>query len=152
MCNLWQRPAVIASFLAFVVAAWPMPAAEPVTSENSATPAAEKGSESEKKEAENPLATPKGSLLWQLKLVQAGKVAELKKCFTPRLREKITPLVVQLAAGEAKHTTPELLVDRIEMGEFEGRKTAKVFAKNGRAVTTLIETEGVWLADTLWFL
>ncbi|HEX8286214.1 MAG TPA: hypothetical protein VF588_22830 [Pyrinomonadaceae bacterium] len=38
-----------------------------------------------------------------------------------------------------------------EMGEADGKKTAKVKMKNDRALTTLVETDGKWLADTIWF-
>ena len=30
-------------------------------------------------------------------------------------------------------------------------KTAKITMKNGRTLTTLILTDGKWLADTIWF-
>ena len=34
------------------------------------------------------------------------------------------------------------LVNKIQMGEFEGQKTAKI--------TMLILTDGKWLSDTVW--
>jgi len=37
------------------------------------------------------------------------------------------------------------------MGEADGKKTAKVKMKNGRTLSTLVETDGKWLADTIWF-
>ena len=39
----------------------------------------------------------------------------------------------------------------MQEGEWEGKKTAKVKMKNGRTLTTLILTDGKWLADTVWF-
>ena len=36
-------------------------------------------------------------------------------------------------------------------GEYEGNKTMKVKMKNGRTLTTLVLTDGRWLADTIWF-
>jgi len=43
------------------------------------------------------------------------------------------------------------LVNAIQMGEFEGKQTAKIMMKNGRTLTTLILTDGKWLSDTVWF-
>ncbi len=43
------------------------------------------------------------------------------------------------------------LVNAIQMGEFEGQRTAKIAMKNGRTLTTLILTDGKWLSDTIWF-
>ena len=37
------------------------------------------------------------------------------------------------------------------MTEADGVKRAKVTMKNGRTLTTLVLTDGKWLADTIWF-
>ena len=39
----------------------------------------------------------------------------------------------------------------VKYSEADGKKTAKIKMKNGRTLTTLIETDGQWLADTIWF-
>ena len=38
-----------------------------------------------------------------------------------------------------------------EMGEYEGKKNAKIKMKDGRTLTTLVETDGKWLSDTIWY-
>jgi hypothetical protein len=43
------------------------------------------------------------------------------------------------------------LVNKIQMGEFAGQKTAKITMKNGRTLTMLILMDGKWLSDTIWF-
>ena len=45
----------------------------------------------------------------------------------------------------------EDLVESVEDGEFDGKKTIKIKMKNGRSLTTLMLLEGKWLADTIWF-
>ena len=97
------------------------------------------------------MADPKSSLSRQLDLVKSGDATQLKECFTPRLRERITQDVVDKArADSAKYTLDDLYASQ-EDGESEGKKTAKVKMKNGRTLTTLIETDGKWLSDTIWF-
>ena len=55
------------------------------------------------------------------------------------------------AQAEAKRMTVDDLVSGIQMGQFQGKKTAKITMKNGRTLTTLIQTDGKWLSDTIWF-
>ncbi len=97
------------------------------------------------------LADPKGSIAYQFDLIKAGDADKLKNCFTPRVRDGITKEVVDKAKGEAAQYTLDDLYASAEMGEADGKKTAKVKMKNGRTLTTLIETDGQWLADTIWF-
>ena len=97
------------------------------------------------------LADPKSSIAYQFDLVKAGDADKLKNCFTPRVRDGITKEVVEKAKGEAAQYTLDDLYASAEMGEADGKKTAKVKMKNGRTLTTLIETDGQWLADTIWF-
>ena len=106
-----------------------------------ATPAARAGS----------LADPKSSIAYQFELVKAGDVDKLKNCFTPRARDGVTKEVVDKAQGQAAQYSLDDLYASAEMGEADGKKTAKVKMKNGRTLTTLIETDGQWLADTVWF-
>ncbi len=97
------------------------------------------------------LKDPKSSIAYQFELVKAGDVDKLKTCLTPRVRDSVTPEVVDKAKTDAAKYTIEELYDSAEMGEADGQKTAKIKMKSGRTLTTLIETDGQWLADTVWF-
>ena len=108
-------------------------------------------SESGFAEEKNPLADPKASIAHQLELLKAGDVDKLKECFTARQRDKIAKDAVTAAQTTAGKMTIDDLYASVEMGEFQGAKTAKIKMKNGRTLTTLILTDGKWLADTIWF-
>jgi hypothetical protein len=97
------------------------------------------------------LKDPKSSLAYQFELVKAGEVDKLKACLTPRVRDSVTKEVMDKAKVEAAKYTLDDLYASAEMGEADGKKTAKIKMKNGRTLTTLIETDGQWLADTIWF-
>jgi hypothetical protein len=97
------------------------------------------------------LKDPKSSITYQFELVKAGDLANLKACMTPRVRDGVTQEVVDKARVDAAKYTIDELYDSEEMGETDGQKTAKIKMKNGRTLTTLIETDGQWLADTIWF-
>jgi len=97
------------------------------------------------------LKDPKSSIAYQFELVKAGDAEKLKTCMTPRLRDGITQEVVDKGKGQAGNYTIDDLYASAEMGEADGHKTAKIKMKNGRTLTTLIETDGQWLADTIWF-
>ena len=97
------------------------------------------------------LADPKSSIAYQFELVKAGDADKLKNCFTTRVRDGVTKEVVEKAKGQAAQYTMDDLYASAEMGEADGKKTAKVKMKNGRTLTTLVETDGQWLADTIWF-
>src|ERR1044071_4805968 len=97
------------------------------------------------------LVDPKSSIAYQFDLIKAGDVDKLKNCLTPRVRDSVTKEVVDKAQGQASQYTIDDLYASAEMGEADGKKTAKVKMKNGRTLTTLIETDGQWLADTVWF-
>lgn len=72
-------------------------------------------------------------------------------CFTGRQNERITPEAVAEGKQAAANQTLAELVASVELGEYEGQETAKVKMASGRTLTTLIKTNGVWLADTVWF-
>ncbi len=95
--------------------------------------------------------SPKDSIAYQFELVKEGDVDKLKECFTERLRDRITSDTVEKGKAQASNYTLDDLVASVEMGEAEGQKTAKIMMKNGRTLTTLIQTDGKWLADTVWF-
>lgn len=97
------------------------------------------------------LADPKSSIAYQFELIKAGDAAKLKNCLTPRVRDSVTQEMVDKAKADASKYSLEDLYDSAEMGEADGKKTAKVKMKSGRTLTTLIETDGQWLADTIWF-
>lgn len=101
---------------------------------------------------ERPTATdPKSTIALQLSQLQAGDAAALRAGMTERLRERITQELVDKAKEQAGKATIDELVGSVEMGTAEGKPTAKIMMKNGRSLTTLIETDGKWLADTIWF-
>ena len=97
------------------------------------------------------LGDPKSSIAYQFDLVKAGDAEKLKSCLTPRVRDGVTKEVVDKAKTDSAKYTIDDLYASAEMGEAEGKKTAKVKMKNGRTLTTLVETDGKWLSDTLWF-
>jgi hypothetical protein len=97
------------------------------------------------------LADPKSSIAYQFELVKAGDLEKLKAALTPRVRDSVTKEVLDKAKVDAANYTIDDLYASAEMGEADGKKTAKVKMKNGRTLTTLIETDGKWLADTVWF-
>ncbi|HEU4389645.1 MAG TPA: hypothetical protein VFV34_17705 [Blastocatellia bacterium] len=110
--------------------------------------AAQKGGASE---SPNKLSDPKGSIAYQFELLKAGEVDKLKACFTDRVRDRITQDLVDKGKAEAGNYTLDELVASVETGEDEGKKTARIKMKNGRTLTTLVLSDGKWLADTVWF-
>lgn len=103
------------------------------------------------KTAEGSLSDPKSSIAYQFELLKAGDVEKLKTCLTPRVRDGVTEEIVEKGKTQAEKYTLDDLYASAEMGEYEGQKTAKIKMKNGRTLTTLVETDGKWLADTIWF-
>jgi hypothetical protein len=97
------------------------------------------------------LADPKSSIAYQFNLIKTGDADKLKNCLTPRVRDDLTKEVLDKAKIQAAQYTLDDLYASAEMGEADGKKTAKVKMKSGRTLTTLIETDGQWLADSIWF-
>jgi hypothetical protein len=93
--------------------------------------------------------SPKDAIAYQF--VKEGNLAKLKECFTERQQINLTPEVVEKGKAQAAKYTLEDLYAEAEMGEFDGKETAKIKMKNGRTLTTLVQTDGKWLADTVWF-
>jgi hypothetical protein len=75
----------------------------------------------------------------------------LRECFTDRIKERITDEAVEKGKSQASDYTLDDLVASVELGEAEGQKTAKIMMKNGRTLTTLVQVDSKWLADTVWF-
>ena len=107
--------------------------------------------EPEKQEPGNPLGTPKGALLYQLGILKSGDVEKLKACFTERQKDRITAEAIAEGQEEISKFTIDDLYASEERGEYGGHETCKVNMKNGRSLTTLVLTDGKWLADTVWF-
>jgi hypothetical protein len=87
----------------------------------------------------------------QLELLKAGKADGLQSHLTRRLSDMITPEAVDKGKKEAGKHTLDDLVASVEIYERGKMKTAKIKMKSGRTLTTLVHTDGKWLADTLWF-
>lgn len=100
---------------------------------------------------ENQLKEPKSSIAYQLDLLKAGNFEKFKECFTSRIRDRVKKEDFEKAKSNAANMTLDELFASAEMGEYEGKKTAKIKMKNGRTLTTLVETDGKWLADTIWY-
>jgi hypothetical protein len=118
---------------------------------NSGSSSSKPAESSSGKTADSSLSDPKGSIAYQFELLKAGDVDKLRACFTERQRPRITKEIVDTAQSEAGRMTLDDLYASAEPGEYEGKKTTKVKMKNGRTLTTLILTDGKWLADTVWF-
>ena len=101
---------------------------------------------------ENKLATPKDAITYQFDLIKQGDYDTLKACcFTEKAKSGLTKEIVESAQKDSSKYTMEDLVNSIVDGEADGKKTAKIMMKNGRTLTTLVETDGKWLANTIWF-
>ena len=95
--------------------------------------------------------SPKDSIAYQFGLLKEGNASKLKECFTERVRENITDEAVEKGKLQSSNYSLDDLVASVEMGEAEGHSTAKIMMKNGRTLTTLVQVENKWLADTVWF-
>jgi hypothetical protein len=95
--------------------------------------------------------SPKDSIAYQFGLLKDGNVSQLRECFTDRIKERITEEAVEKGKSQASEYSLDDLVASVEMGEAEGHQTAKIMMKNGRTLTTLVQIDGKWLADTVWF-
>lgn len=87
----------------------------------------------------------------QVKLINEGKVDELKNHFTERQAKKLTAEMITKAKEEVAKYTIDELVASIAFGELDGKRTAKITMKDKCTLTTLVLTDGVWQADSLWF-
>ena len=95
--------------------------------------------------------SPKEAIATQFELLKEGKTDELKAWFTDRLKFQITPAAVAKGQKQAGKFTLDDLIADVQKSTFMGRETAKIKMKGGRTLTTLILTDGKWLADTIWF-
>lgn len=98
------------------------------------------------------LSTPRGSIEYQIKLINENKVDELKACFTERQRGNVTESTVAKGKTQLAKMKVEDLFGKIEESEEGGKKIAKIRMKDGNILlTTMILTDGKWLADTIWY-
>ena len=95
--------------------------------------------------------SPKDSIAYQFGLLKEGNASQLRECFTDRIKERITDEAVEKGKSQASEYSLDDLVASVEMGEAEGHQTAKIMMKNGRTLTTLVQVDNKWLADTVWF-
>ncbi len=100
----------------------------------------------------NPMSTPRGSIGYQFGLLKQGNIEALKACFTEDVRERITAEAVKVGQQNAENTTlDDLLGEVIESEGLGATRSVKIKMKNGRTLTTLVLTDGKWLAETVWF-
>lgn len=95
--------------------------------------------------------TAKAEIGRQFDLLKKGDVKALRARFTDRQKERVTADKVKKAQKEIKQYTLDDLVESVIEGEYQGQKTMKIKMKNGRTLTTLVEENGQWYADTIWF-
>lgn len=85
----------------------------------------------------------------QVEALKQGNDAVVRKLFTARLRDKITPEAIKAAQKQLGSMTLDDLVASAAPGS--GKDSLKIKMKNGRTLTTLVQVDGQWLADTIWF-
>ncbi|MBN1490098.1 MAG: Ig-like domain-containing protein [Phycisphaerae bacterium] len=99
----------------------------------------------------SPLGTPRGSIEHQFNLLKKGDAAALRACFVEKVRDLVTDEVVEKGQADSKDYTLDELVAEVIEGERDGTKTARILMKGDRTLTTLVLTDGKWLAETVWF-
>lgn len=97
------------------------------------------------------LETARAEIDRQSKLIKKGDFRGLKARMTERQRARVTAAVVNKAKKELSGYTLDDLVESVAESEYNGQKTIKIKMKNGRTLTTLVEINGQWYADTIWF-
>jgi hypothetical protein len=99
--------------------------------------------------AADELADAKAVIGKQVEALKQGNDAVVRKMFTARLRDKITPEAIKAAQKQLGSMTLDDLVASVAPGS--GKDSLKIKMKNGRTLTTLVKVDGQWLADTIWF-
>jgi hypothetical protein len=94
---------------------------------------------------------PREALAHQLALIREGNVVALRATFTERLRDQITEASLEDAVRSLGSSAVEDLVgDEEEVGTDPRR--VKLYMPGGRrSLTTFVQTDEGWLADTLWY-
>ena len=83
----------------------------------------------------------------QIAAIQRGDVAAIKAGLTERHREKVTPELL----AKAKQELGSITLDELVGSTIETAGSIKVMMKNERTLTTLVQVDGTWAADTIWF-
>lgn len=83
----------------------------------------------------------------QIAAIQRGDVAAVRAGLTERHRDKVTPEML----AKAKQELGSITLDELVESTVETAGSIKVLMKNERTLTTLVEIDGTWAADTLWF-
>jgi hypothetical protein len=99
--------------------------------------------------AADELADAKAVIAKQVDALKQGNDAVVRKHFTARLRDRITPEAIKAGQKELAQLTLDDLVASVAPGS--GKDSIKIKMKNGRTLTTLVKVDGQWLADTIWF-
>lgn len=95
--------------------------------------------------------TAKAEIGRQFELLKKGDVTKLRARFTERQKERVTADKVKKAQKELTKYTLDDLVESVIEDQYQGKRTIKIKMKNGRTLTTLVEENGQWYADTIWF-
>jgi len=101
--------------------------------------------------ADDALAIAKKEISEQVSFLKNGNFKKFKACFTARQQGRVDTKGFTKARKEIKNYTLDDLVESVTENEYEGKKTIKIKMKNGRTLTTLVDHDGHWLADTIWY-
>jgi hypothetical protein len=95
---------------------------------------------------------PREAFARQLVLLKHGDWKALQATFTPAAQTGVTKAAVAVARPAYADRSVDDLVGSIEVVETEGgAQEAVVKDAEGHAVTRLVRTDGLWLADRVWF-
>jgi len=87
----------------------------------------------------------------QIELIRKKETEELKLFYIEKVRKNITAELLEKVIPFLDKLSPEEMVDHVKI-ETEGKTVkAKIFDKQGELFTTLVQTEGRWFAETIWF-
>ncbi len=95
---------------------------------------------------------PREAFARQLVLLKHGDWKALQATFTAAAQAGLTKEAVAAARPAYADRSVDDLVGSIEVGETEGgAQEAVVRDAEGQAVTRFVRTDGLWLADRVWF-
>ncbi len=90
-------------------------------------------------------------LVKQINLIRDKKIDALKLFYVEKVRSNITEELLEKVTPFLDKLSPEEMVDHVTI-ETEGESVkAKIFDKQGELFTSLIQIEGRWFAETIWF-
>jgi len=82
----------------------------------------------------------------QLALLQAGDLEGLRRTFSRRQQDRITPDALE----KAKQELARYSLDDLAFAVEERKDGIKIKMKNGRTLTLLVKEDDGWKADTVW--